>query len=40
MIVIDISVFIDLLFEYDIERTRSAEELFLFMEENALTISG
>jgi predicted nucleic acid-binding protein len=39
MIVIDTSVFIDLLFEYDIERTRSAEELFLLLEENALTIA-
>ncbi|MGB7545760.1 MAG: type II toxin-antitoxin system VapC family toxin [Methanothrix sp.] len=39
MIVIDTSVFIDLLFEYDSQRTRSSEELFSILEENALTIA-
>jgi len=38
MIVIDTSVFIDLLFEYDSERTRCAEETFSIIEESALTI--
>lgn len=38
MIVVDASVFIDLLFEYNSERTHSAEELFSIMEEKALTI--
>lgn len=31
-------VFIDLLFEYDSERTRSSEELFSIIEENALSV--
>ena len=39
MIVVDTSVFIDLLFEYDSERTHSSEELFSTQEENALTIT-
>ncbi|HPS90571.1 MAG TPA: type II toxin-antitoxin system VapC family toxin [Methanothrix sp.] len=38
MIVIDASVFIDLLFEYDSERTRCAEEVLSIIEENGLTI--
>ena len=38
MIVIDTSIFIDLLFEYNSERTRSAEKLFTILEENGLTI--
>ena len=38
MIVVDTSVFIDLLFEYDSERTHSSEELFSILEENALPI--
>lgn len=38
MIVVDASVFIDLLFEYNSERTHSAEELFSILEEKALTI--
>ena len=38
MIVVDTSVFIDLLFEYDSERTHSSERLFSLLEENALTI--
>jgi predicted nucleic acid-binding protein len=38
MIVIDASVFIDLLFEYDSERTRCAEEVLSIIEENDLTI--
>jgi len=38
MIVIDTSIFIDLLFEYNSERTRSAEKLFSILEENGLTI--
>lgn len=38
MIVVDTSVFIDLLFEYSSERTRSAEELFTISEENGLSI--
>jgi uncharacterized protein len=38
MIVIDASVFIDLLFEYNSARTRSAEELFFMLEEEGLTI--
>jgi uncharacterized protein len=38
MIVEDTSVFIDLLFEYSSERTRSAEELFTISEENGLSI--
>jgi predicted nucleic acid-binding protein len=38
MIVIDASVFIDLLFEYNSARTRSAEELFFMIEEEGLTI--
>ncbi len=39
MIVVDTSVFIDLLFEYDSQRTRSSEELFSILEENALPIA-
>jgi len=39
MIVIDTSVFIDLLFEYNTERTRSAEELFSILEEHILAIA-
>ncbi|MCX6669570.1 MAG: type II toxin-antitoxin system VapC family toxin [Methanothrix sp.] len=38
MIVVDTSVFIDLLFEYDSVRTHSAEELFSILEEKGLTI--
>jgi predicted nucleic acid-binding protein len=38
MIVVDTSVFIDLLFEYNPSRTQSAEELFSFLEENDLTV--
>lgn len=38
MIAIDASIFIDLLFEYDSERTRSAEEMLSIIEENDLTI--
>jgi len=38
MIVLDTSIFIDLLFEYKSERTRSAEDLLLTLEENGLTI--
>lgn len=38
MIVLDTSIFIDLLFEYNSERTRSAEELLSILEENGLTI--
>jgi len=38
MIVIDASVFIDLLFEYDSERTCCAEEVLSTIEENDLTI--
>jgi len=38
MIVVDTSVFIDLLFEYDSKRTGSSEELVSILEENALTI--
>jgi predicted nucleic acid-binding protein len=38
MIVIDASIFIDLLFEYDSERTRCAEEVLSIIEENTLTI--
>jgi len=38
MIVVDASVFIDLLFEYNSERTRFAEELFSSLEEKGLTI--
>ena len=38
MIVLDTSIFIDLLFEYKSERTRSAEELLLILEENGLAI--
>jgi predicted nucleic acid-binding protein len=38
MIVVDASVFIDLLFEYDYERTHSAEELFSILEEKGLSI--
>lgn len=38
MIVVDASVFIDLLFEYNSERTRFAEELFSSLEEQGLTI--
>jgi predicted nucleic acid-binding protein len=38
MIAIDASVFIDLLFEYNSARTRSAEELFCMLEEEGLTI--
>lgn len=39
MILIDASVFIDLLFEYDSERTRCAEEVLSLIEENALKIT-
>ena len=38
MIVVDASVFIDLLFEYNSERTHYAEELFSLLEEKGLTI--
>lgn len=38
MIVVDTSVFIDLLFEYNSSRTQSAEELFSILEENDLTV--
>ena len=38
MIVLDTSIFIDLLFEYKSERTRSAEELLSILEENDMTI--
>jgi predicted nucleic acid-binding protein len=38
MIVLDTSIFIDLLFEYKSERTRSAEDLLLTIEENGLAI--
>jgi predicted nucleic acid-binding protein len=38
MIVLDTSIFIDLLFEYNSERTRSAGELLSILEENGLTI--
>jgi len=38
MIVVDTSVFIDLLFEYDSTRTHSAEELFSTLEEKGLSI--
>ena len=38
MIVIDASVFIDLIFEHDPNRTQSAEELFSTLEEKGLTI--
>ena len=38
MIVLDTSIFIDLLFEYNSERTRSAEDLLSILEENGLTI--
>lgn len=38
MIVVDASVFIDLIFEYDSKRTHSAEELFSILEENGLKI--
>jgi|WetSurSiteA1Bulk_404760.scaffolds.fasta_scaffold38599_4 hypothetical protein len=38
MIVIDASVFIDLLFKYNSARTRSAEELFFILEEEGLVI--
>jgi len=38
MIVVDASVFIDLLFEYNYERTHSAEELFSILEEKGISI--
>lgn len=38
MIVVDASIFIDLIFEYSSERTRSAEELFSLIEERGLQI--
>jgi predicted nucleic acid-binding protein len=38
MIVVDTSVFIDLLFEYDSVRTHSAEELFSILEEKGVPI--
>ncbi len=38
MIVVDASVFIDLLFEYNSARTRCAEELFSILEEKGLPI--
>jgi predicted nucleic acid-binding protein len=38
MIVVDTSVFIDLLFEYDSTRTHSAEALFSILEEKGLSI--
>lgn len=38
MIVVDASVFIDLLFEYNSDRTQCAEELFSSLEEKGLTI--
>ena len=38
MIVVDTSVFIDLIFEYNPARTRSAEEMFSILEEEGLTI--
>lgn len=38
MIVVDASVFIDLLFEYNSDRTQCAEELFSSLEEMGLTI--
>ena len=38
MIVVDTSVFIDLIFEYNPARTRSAEEMFSTLEEEGLTI--
>jgi uncharacterized protein len=38
MIVVDTSVFIDLIFEYNSARTRSAEEMFSILEEKGLTI--
>ncbi|MGA9097492.1 MAG: type II toxin-antitoxin system VapC family toxin [Methanotrichaceae archaeon] len=38
MIVVDASIFIDLIFEYNSERTHSAEELFSILEKNGLQI--
>lgn len=38
MIVLDTTIFIDLLFEYNSERTRIAEELLSILEENGLSI--
>ena len=38
MIVVDTSVFIDLIFEYNSARTHSAEEMFSILEEKGLTI--
>jgi predicted nucleic acid-binding protein len=38
MIVVNASVFIDLLFEYDSVRTHSAEELFSILEEKGVPI--
>lgn len=38
MIVVDTSVFIDLIFENNSARTRSAEEMFSTSEEEGLTI--
>jgi uncharacterized protein len=38
MIVVDASIFIDLIFEYSTERTRSAEELFSILEKDGMII--
>ena len=38
MIVVDASVFIDLLFEYNSDRTQCAEELFPSLEQKGLTV--
>lgn len=38
MIVVDTSVFIDLIFEYNLERTQKAESLFRLLEEKSLSI--
>ena len=40
MIVVDASVFIDLLFEYNSERIHHSEELFTLLEGKGLTILG
>jgi predicted nucleic acid-binding protein len=38
MIVVDTSAFIDLIFEYDLERTQKAENLFRLLEEKSVSI--
>ena len=38
MIVVDASIFIDLIFEYNSQRTQSAEELFLILEKDGIPI--